>query len=150
MTQTQTSGAAQPLPFAAMLRAAVKPSLLVSALTVIVFLVVRGSGPALASLLAVAVTVGFFAGGLYVMSRVVNANPLSVLSAAIAVYLGQMIVLGLIVFGLSGASWLDSVAFGMSALVVVIAWQVFLIVAFVRGRRPIYDTHRSDTSQMER
>ena len=52
---------------------------------------------ALAALLGVAVAVVFFAAGLSVMKRVVGANPLSVLAGALAVYLGQILFLGVII-----------------------------------------------------
>ena len=71
----------------------------------------------LAGLLGVAVAVVFFAAGLYVMKRVVGANPLSVLAGALAVYLGQIIFLGIIILVLPGAQWLDGTAFGLAILV---------------------------------
>lgn len=148
MTQPQASGPAQPPPFAAMLRGAVIPTVCTAPVIMLVFWVTRQTRGGLAALLGVSIAVVFFAGGLYVMSRVVNASPLSVLSGAVALYFGQMIVLGLVAVGLSGARWLDSIAFGISVLVAVIAWQVFLIVAVVRARRPVYDTPRSDASEV--
>jgi ATP synthase protein I len=103
------------------------------------FWVARGTGGGLAALLGVAVALLFFAGGLYVMGRVANANPISVLAGALAVYLGQVIFLGVVIFSLSGAGWLDGKAFGLSVLAVALIWQVCQVVAFMRLRQPVYD-----------
>jgi ATP synthase protein I len=85
------------------------------------------------------VAVVFFASGLYVMGRVTNANPLSVLAGALAVYLGQVIFLGVVILTLSGVQWLDGTAFGLSVLAVALIWQVLQVVAFIRLRKPVYD-----------
>jgi ATP synthase protein I len=68
-----------------------------------------------------------------------NANPLSVLAGALAVYLGQIIFLGIVILTLSGAHWLDGTAFGLSVLAVALIWQLFQVVAFLRLRKPVYD-----------
>ena len=98
------------------------PTVCTGPVIVLVFWVTRGSG-----------------GGLYVMKRVSNANPLSVLAGALAVYLGQVIFLGLVIFSLSGADWLDGKAFGLSVLGVALVWQLFQVLAFMRLRKPVYD-----------
>jgi len=81
----------------------------------------------------------FFASGLYVMGRVTNANPISVLAGALAVYLGQVIFLAVVILAFSGADWLDGTAFGLSVLAVALIWQVCQVVAFMRLRQPVYD-----------
>jgi ATP synthase protein I len=139
MTQPQASGPAQSAPFAAMLRAAVIPMAAVAPVIVLVFWITRQARGGLAALLGVSVAVFFFASGLYVMKRVTSENPISVLAGALAVYLGQVIFLGLVIFSLSGADWLDGRAFGLSILAVALIWQVIQVVAFVRLRKPVYD-----------
>jgi ATP synthase protein I len=84
------------------------------------------------------------------MKRVVGANPLSVLAGALAVYLGQIIFLGIIILVLSGARWLDGTAFGLAILVVALVWQVCQVVAFLRMRHSVYDdpsTHGTGADQ---
>ena len=126
-------------PFAAMLRAAVIPMACTGPAIVLVFWIARQTRGGLASLLGVSIAVAFLASGLYVMNRVTNANPLSVLAGALAVYLGQVIFLGLVIFSLSGAQWLDGKAFGLSVLAVALIWQVSQVVAFIRLRKPVYE-----------
>lgn len=139
MRQVQGSGPAPVPPFAAMLRATVIPVVATAPVIVAAFWITRQSRGGLAALLGVTVAVAFFAGGLYVMGRVTNANPLSVLAGALAVYLGQVIFLGVVILTLSGAHWLDGTAFGLSVLAVALIWQVIQVVAFMRLRKPVYD-----------
>ena len=106
---------------------------------VLAFWAMRQTRGGLAALLGVSVAVAFFAGGLYVMKRVSNANPVSVIAGALAVYLAQVLFLGFVIFSLSGADWLDGKAFGLSVLAVALIWQLSQVVAFVRLRKPIYD-----------
>jgi ATP synthase protein I len=73
------------------------------------------------------------------MGRVTNANPISVLAGALAVYLGQVIFLGVVILTLSGVHWLDGTAFGLSVLAVALIWQVCQVAAFMTLRKPVYD-----------
>lgn len=126
-------------PFSAMLRGGLLPSLVAGVLTVVVAWVVRGGTGALAAVLGVILAMVFFAGGLWVMTRIVGAQPISLMAGALAVYFGQVIVLGVVILSLYAAAWLDGPAFGVSILVVTLVWQVFQVRAFIRSRRPVYD-----------
>jgi len=139
MTQVHDAGPAPVPPFAAMLRATVLPMVATTPVIVAVFWVTRGTSGGLAAMLGVAIAVVFFASGLYVMGRVTNANPISVLAGALAVYLGQVIFLAVVILAFSGADWLDGTAFGLSVLAVALIWQVCQVVAFMRLRQPVYD-----------
>jgi ATP synthase protein I len=139
MTQPHSTGPAQAPPFAAMLGATVIPMAVAVPIIVVVFWITRQSRGGLAALLGAGIAVVFFAGGLALMSRVTNANPLSVLAGALGVYLGQVIFLGVVILSLSGAHWLDGTAFGLSVLAVALIWQVAQVVAFIRLRKPVYD-----------
>ena len=139
MTQPQGSGQAEPPPFAAMLRAALVPMACTAPVIVLAFWMTRQTRGGLAALLGVSIAVAFFASGLYVMERVTNANPLSVLAGALAVYLGQVIFLGIVIVLLSGAGWLDGMAFGLSVLAVALIWQLSQVLAFVRLRKPVFE-----------
>ena len=139
MKHPQALGPANSSLFAAMLSGAVIPITFSAPVIVLGFWITRSTRGGLASLLGVCVAVVFFASGLFVMKRVTNANPLSVLAGAMAVYLGQVIFLGLVILSLSGADWLDGRAFGLSILAVALVWQLSQIRAFVRLRKPVYD-----------
>jgi ATP synthase protein I len=139
MRQRKAPGSAPEPPFSAMLRGAVIPTVCSAPVVVLVFWVTRQTRGGLAALLGVVTTVLFFAGGLYVMKRVTNGNPHTVLAGALAVYLGQIIFLGLVILFLSDAAWLDGQAFGLSVLATALIWQVAQVVAFMRMRKPVYD-----------
>ena len=139
MKHPQALGPANSSLFAAMLSGAVIPMAVTAPIIVLGFWITRQTRGGLAALLGVCVAVVFFASGLYVMKRVTNANPLSVLAGAMTVYLGQVIFLGLVILSLSGADWLDGRAFGLSILAVALVWQLSQIRAFVRLRKPVYD-----------
>jgi ATP synthase protein I len=144
MTQPPRPPPAQAPPFAVMLRAAVIPMVCAAPVIVLVFWITRSTRGGLAALLGVSIAVAFFASGLYVMKRVTNANPVSVLVGALAVYLGQVIFLGIVILLLSGAGWLDGPAFGLSVLAVALVWQLSQLVAFTRLRKPVYDEPATD------
>ncbi len=147
MTQQPAPAPAPVPPFAAMLRATVIPMACASPVIVMVFWITGKTRGGLAALLGVTIAVAFFASGLYVMKRVTNASPLSVLAGALAVYLGQVIFLGLVILLLSGAAWLDGQAFGLSVLAVALIWQLVQVVAFVRLRKPVYDEQTQQPAQ---
>jgi ATP synthase protein I len=139
MKHPQALGPANSSLFAAMLSGAVMPMAFTAPVIVLVLWITRQTRGGLAAMLGVCIAVAFFASGLYVMKRVTNANPLTVLAGALAVYLGQVIFLGLVIVSLSGADWLDGRAFGLSILAVALVWQLSQIRAFVRLRTPVYD-----------
>jgi ATP synthase protein I len=139
MTAAQASAPAPAAPFAAMLRATVIPMAAAVPVIVAAFWITRANRGGLAALLGACIVVVFFASGLYVMGRVTNANPLSVLAGAIAVYFGQVVFLGVVILTLSGVHWLDDMAFGLSVLAVALIWQVCQIRAFMRLRQRVYD-----------
>ena len=144
---TQQQAPAPPPPFEAMLRATVIPMVCAGPVIVLVFWVTGQTRGGLAALLGVTIAVAFFASGLYVMKRLTNTSPLSVLAGALAVYLGQVLFLGLVILLLSGASWLDGQAFGLSVLAVALIWQLVQVVAFVRLRKPVYDEPADEPAQ---
>lgn len=137
---TEASTAAAPDPFAAMMRLAFWPSVLVGLVAAAVLGGLEGASAGLSGLLGVAVAVAFFAAGLLVMVRLrATMDPLRFVALALAVVLGQLIFLLVVILLLDDAAWLDGTAFGVGALVVALAWQVLQIVAWSRTRRLAYD-----------
>jgi ATP synthase protein I len=127
-------------PFAVMLRGALLPATVAGALTVVVLVVARGTDALAGGLLGLAVSVLFYASGMFLLSRLVrSASPHAFFAVAMAVYLGQVLVLLLFIIAFRGASWVDGFALGVVALVVTIAWQAFAMRALRRARLPVYD-----------
>jgi len=137
---TRSSAPHAGAPFGAMLRGALLPSVLAGLLTVVVLVAVRGGDALAGALIGLVVSIGFFASGMFLLSRLVrDASPHAFFAVAMAVYLGQVIVLLLVIMAFKDADWVDGVALGLVALVVTLVWQVFAMIALRRARIPLYD-----------
>jgi len=135
-------------PFAVMLRGALLPSLAAGTLTVVALVVLRGSDALAGGVLGLTVSVGFYASGMFMLSRLVrSASPHAFFAVAMAVYLAQVIVLLLFIMVFRGADWVDGFALGVTALVVTLAWQLFAMRALRRAPLPIYDEARSGSGE---
>lgn len=134
-------------PFGAMLRGALVPATLSGLAAVLGVVLWRGTDALPGALIGLVVAVGFFASGMFLLSRLVrSASPHAFLAVAMAVYLGQVIVLLLVIIAFKDAAWVDGVALGVVALVVTLAWQVFAMRALRRARIPVYDS-RTDAEE---
>ena len=132
-------------PFGAMLRGALLPSLGAGALAVVGTVLWHGTDALAGALIGLVVSVGFFASGMSLLSRLVrSASPHAFFAVAMAVYLGQVIALLLVIMAFKDADWVDGRALGVVALVVTIAWQVFAMLALRRSRVPVYDQPADD------
>lgn len=142
MTDPTASAESYPgAPFAAMLRGALLPSTVAGVLALVAVVLWRGGSEALlGGLIGLAVSVGFFASGMFLLSRLVrSASPHAFFAVAMAVYLGQVIGLLLVILLFNDAPTVDGVALGVVALVVTLVWQVFAMRALRRARVPVYD-----------
>lgn len=134
-------------PFNAMLRAAIKPSAAVGVLCALVFLVLHGVAGGLSALFGAALALGFFASGLLVMRKLRDLSPVAIMAAAMAVFFGQVIVLGVVLALVTKIDALDGPATGITVAVVVIAWQIFQVRSFMRTRQLVYDPEAADTAE---
>ena len=127
-------------PFAAMLRGALLPSAAAGLVTVVVLVAVRGGDALAGALIGLVVALGFFASGMFLLSRLVrSASPHAFFAVAMAVYLGQVIALLLVIIAFKDADWVDGKALGIVALVVTIVWQLFAMRALRTARVLVYD-----------
>ena len=145
---TQSTAPHAGAPFGAMLRGALLPSVLAGLLTVVVLVAVRGVDALAGALIGLVVAVAFFASGMFLLSRLVrSASPHAFFAVAMAVYLGQVIVLLLVIIAFKDAAWVDGTALGVVALVVTIVWQGAAMVALRRARVPVYDEASADPEE---
>jgi ATP synthase protein I len=121
-------------PYAAMLRGSLVPTLVVGVVCVVVATVVAGVPGLVGALLALAIVTLSFSATLLVMRWAAKNGPTNVMAAALATYMGKVLVLGvfLVVFG--RASWLDGPSFGLTAIVCAVVWLVFEARAYYRMR----------------
>lgn len=133
------------LPFATMLRVGIIVNAVCLPVLAIIFWITNGPKGGGSAAIGVLVALVFFAGGLGVLQRVPADNTMLLLATALAVYLGQVIFLGIIILALSERDWIDGWAFGLSVLVTALAWQVAQVVAYVRAPKPVYSDLPSTT-----
>jgi ATP synthase protein I len=123
-----------------MLRGALVPASVAGLVAVVVLAFVRGADSIAGSLLGLAVSVVFFASGMFLLSRLVrSASAHAFFAVAMAVYLGQVFALLVFFIVFRDASWVDGTALALTALVVTLAWQAFAYRAMRGARLPIYD-----------
>jgi ATP synthase protein I len=138
--RTQSSEPHAGAPFGAMLRGALVPSVVAGLLAVAGVVLWRGGDALAGALIGLVVSVGFFASGMFLLSRLVrDASPHAFFAVAMAVYLGQVLALLLVILAFKDAGWVDGMALGVVALVVTLVWQVFAMVALRRARILVYD-----------
>jgi len=133
------------LPFATMLLVGVIVNAVCLPVLVVIWWIANGPKGGGSAAIGVLVALVFFAGGLGVLQRVPNDNTMLLLASALAVYLGQVIFLGIIILALSERDWIDGWAFGLSVLVTALAWQVAQVVAYIRAPKPVYSDLPSTT-----
>ncbi|WP_446664525.1 hypothetical protein [Flexivirga sp. B27] len=150
MTDSRPEVAPDPpaVPFATMLRSGIAANAVCFPVLTIIFWITSGPKGGGSAAIGVLVALIFFAGGLGILQRVPDDNTMLLLASALAVYLGQVIFLGIIILALSGQDWVDGWAFGLSVLVTALAWQVAQVTAYVRAPKPVYsqlpDEQQSD------
>lgn len=121
-------------------RRAFLPTLALGPVVVLIGAMLGGTRAAIGAALGFLVVVAFFALGQLVTNRLSAAVDSShFVTGSVAVVVGQLAFLLLVIIVLGGAGWLDGTAFGLSALAVALAWQVFQVIAFLRGRRAVFD-----------
>lgn len=133
---------------AAMLRAALVPTLLVGALAVAVAAPAGGAEGVWGALLGLALVVVFFALGLLVLARCARVEPALVLLIALGLYAAKVVLIGgaFVLMDSTGVlrGFADHVALGVTAIACTLTWTVGETVGAIRVRQPAYDTDLSD------
>jgi ATP synthase protein I len=128
---------------AAMLRAALAPTLLVGAVAVAVAGGVAGAAGVWGALLGLALVVLFFALGLLVLARCAGVDPALVLVIALGLYTAKVVLIGgtFVLLDSTGVlrGFADHLALGMTAIACTLTWTVGETVGAIRVRQPAYD-----------
>ena len=112
------------------LRAAGLPAAAVGAVLIAICSAVAGLKGFYGSALGVLIAGAFFGVTLVVLGRVAKKHPMVFMNAAMATYLGKIIVLGVLLVLLMDATAFDTKAFGWSILVSALVWSAAEIRAF--------------------
>lgn len=132
------SGAGADDPYAAMLRGALVPTLVVAVACIVVAVVRAGAEGLAGSLLAAVVVVASFSSSLLVMRRTARSNPQSVMAAALLTYTTKVGLLGLLLILLFDAEWLSGMAFALTAMACAAVWLAFEVRAYSRMRTLVF------------
>jgi ATP synthase protein I len=134
---------------AAMLRAALIPTLVVGAGATVVGGVVVGAAGVWGALIGWALVVVFFGLGVLLLGRTAGKEPAYALVAALGLYVSKVVVIGgtFITLDATGAlqGFADHLVLGVTVIACTLAWTVGEMLGAVRARQPIYDLDRGDS-----
>lgn len=121
-------------PIGAMTRVGIVIGVVVAIGAGIIAAALWGSDALWSSVVASVVTMGFFILGMVGMRFIMYGAPGLSLAGAFVIYLGQIVVLVAVLLGLSRLAWVHGQAFTVSAIAQTLAWQVGVVVGFLRAR----------------
>jgi hypothetical protein len=119
--------------FGELLRGALRPTALVGVLAVLVA-VFSGITAAWSAALGAVIVLGFFTASLLVMKRTAHLPPTTVMAVVMITYTVKVIVLGVVLFAVRDASWLNGYAAGVTITVCALVWLFFEMRAYKRLR----------------
>lgn len=108
-----------------LLRGALIPAIIVGAILIVIFTIAKGRAGLFGALLAQLVVIIYFAIHIAVSKISRNLDPMSTMALALFSYFAKLIVLGVFLFLLTrftSRDQIDRTSFGISALVLTIAW----------------------------
>ncbi len=94
----------------------------VGVVATIVGTIVAGMQGLIAGVLGTVIAVGFFAGGQYVVGRVLRNSPETAFMTALAVYVGQILVLFILLLLLQDATFFAPKVFAATIMACMLAW----------------------------
>ena len=128
-----SDGALESDAFAELLRGALRPTLVVAALAVLVA-AVSGVTAAWSAALGAVLVLGFFTASLLVMKRTAHLPRTTVMAVVMITYTVKVVVLGVVLFAVRDASWLNGYAAGVTITVCALVWLFFEMRAYKRLR----------------
>lgn len=128
-----SDGALESDAFAELLRGALRPTLVVAALAVVVA-AFSGVTAAWSAALGAVLVLGFFTASLLVMKRTAHLPPTTVMAVVMITYTVKVVVLGVVMFVVRGATWLNGYAAGVTITVCALVWLFFEMRAYKRLR----------------
>jgi ATP synthase protein I len=128
---------------AAMLRAALVPTLVVGAAAVAVAGLAVGSEGLWGAVIGLVLVVVFFGLGLVVLTRCAGLDPALMLVIALGLYAGKVVLIGgaFVLLDATGVlrGYADHLSLGVAAIACTLTWTIGETVGAVRARQPVYD-----------
>ena len=128
---------------ASILKAASIPTVVVAVVAVIVGFLLKGGPGLIGALVGGIVACAFFIGGQLAVTKILENNPQIAMTGAFAVYLGQVLVLFILIAVLRDATWLDGRVLAATVLACTIVWIVASVVAWQRTSVLVVDVPSS-------
>jgi ATP synthase protein I len=119
--------------FAELLRGAFRPTLVAGVLAVVVA-AFSGVTAAWSAALGAVLVLGFFTASLLVMKRTAHLPPTTVMAVVMITYTVKVVVLGIVLFAVRDASWLNGYAAGVTITGCALVWLFFEMRAYKRLR----------------
>jgi ATP synthase protein I len=116
------------------LRAAVVPTVAVGLIAIVLYGSLRGTSAAVGAAVGLVVVLAFFGCGLYALGLILTKHPSLIMSAALALYLGQILVLFVFMAIFKDTTLFDGKAFGITVVACTVAWLVTQVWAMGRTR----------------
>ena len=123
------------------------PTVVVAILGVILGFLLRGGPGLIGALVGGVVACAFFIGGQLAVTKILENNPQTAMTGAFAVYLGQVLVLFILIAVLRDATWLDGRVLAASVLACTIVWIVASVIAWSRTSVLVVDVPDSNDSE---
>ena len=123
------------------------PTVVVAILGVILGFLLRGGPGLFGALVGGVVACAFFIGGQLAVTKILENNPQTAMTGAFAVYLGQVLVLFILIAVLRDATWLDGRVLAASVLACTIVWIVASVIAWSRTSVLVVDVPDSNDSE---
>ncbi len=116
------------------LRAAVVPTVVVGVIAVILYGVLSGSSAAIGAAIGLIVVLAFFGLGLYALGLILAKHPSMIMTGALALYLGQILVLFVFLAIFKNTTLFDGKAFGITVVACTISWLFTQVWAMGRTK----------------
>ncbi|MGH3461921.1 MAG: hypothetical protein ACRDP9_10640 [Kribbellaceae bacterium] len=128
---------------AAMLRAALAPTLLVGGVALVLAGLLVGSRGVWGALIALVLVVAFFGLSVLILGRSSRLDPAYAMVVALGLYVAKIVVVGatFITLDATGAvrGFADHLTLGLTTIACTLSWTGGEIYGAVRARQPIYD-----------
>lgn len=125
-------------PFAELLKGSLVPTLIVSALCVVVALFF-GAMQAWSALFGSVLVMVFFGAGLAVMKVTTHMAPTAVMGLVMLSYTAKVLLLGVALWLVKDASWLSGYATGVTITVCTLIWLFFEMRSYLRLRIFVFE-----------
>lgn len=116
------------------LRAAIVPTVVVGVIAIVLYGVLSGSSAAIGAAVGLVVVLAFFGLGLYALGLILQKHPSLIMTAALALYLGQILVLFVFMAIFKNTTLFDGKAFGITVVACTISWLMTQVWAMGRTK----------------